>query len=66
MSVWVTAVALALALIGALAVSSGAWFVGVVLLIGAVGLACWMMVSAGAATAGFARAIQNIHGSKDP
>jgi GT2 family glycosyltransferase len=66
MSVWVTAVALALALIGAPAVSSGAWFVGVVLLIGAVGLACWMMVSAGAATAGFARAIQNIHGSKDP
>lgn len=66
MSVWATAVALALALIGAIAVSSGAWFVGVVLLIGAVGLACWMMVSAGAATAGFARAIQNIHGSKDP
>ena len=66
MPVWATAVVLALALIGAIAVSSGAWFAGVVLLIGAVGLACWMMVSAGAATAGFARSIQDIHGSKEP
>ncbi len=66
LSVWATAVALALALIGAVAVSSGAWFAGAILLIGAAGLACWMLISAGAATAGFAQAIQAVHGSNGP
>jgi hypothetical protein len=66
LSVWAMAVVLALALIGAIAVSSEEWVAGATLLIVATVLACWMLITAGAATAGFARSIEDIHSSKEP